>query len=64
MRPLLERAMRLAIALEHPAYDCMYLALAGAQGCDFVTADGVLSRKVLPRDVTANIILLSEIGRS
>lgn len=39
MRPLLEPAARLAIDLDHPAYDCIYLALAMANGCQFVTAD-------------------------
>lgn len=39
MRPLLEAAARLAIELDHPAYDCLYLALALARDCRFVTAD-------------------------
>jgi predicted nucleic acid-binding protein len=48
MRGLLESATRLAVLLDHPAYDCAYLALAEARGCDFVTADEALSRKTLP----------------
>lgn len=39
MRALLEPAARLAIDLDHPAYDCIYLALALARGWPFVTAD-------------------------
>lgn len=39
MRALLEPAARLAIDLDHPAYDCVYLALAMAKGWKFVTAD-------------------------
>ncbi|HEY2048419.1 MAG TPA: type II toxin-antitoxin system VapC family toxin [Caulobacteraceae bacterium] len=39
MRSLLEPAARLAIDLDHPAYDCVYLALAIANGWQFVTAD-------------------------
>lgn len=39
MRALLEPAARLAIDLDHPAYDCIYLALAMAKGWKFVTAD-------------------------
>ena len=39
MRPLLESATMLAIALDHPAYDCTYLALAESLSCDLVTAD-------------------------
>ena len=38
-RPLLEAATDLAIALDHPAYDCLYLALAVECGYPFVTAD-------------------------
>jgi predicted nucleic acid-binding protein len=46
MRPLLEPATRLAIGLDHPAYDCAYLALAEALGCTMVTADDTLCRKL------------------
>lgn len=45
-RPLLESATRLAVELDHPAYDCVYLALALAKGCNFVTADERLLRKL------------------
>lgn len=46
MRPLLESATRLAIALDHPAYDCVYLALASANGWRFVSADERLLGKL------------------
>jgi predicted nucleic acid-binding protein len=62
MRALLEPATRLAIALDHPAYDCTYLALAQDRGCDFVTADESLAQKTRPADVTAKIIILSAIS--
>ncbi len=39
MRQLLETATRLALDLDHPAYDCVYLALALSNGWRFVTAD-------------------------
>lgn len=45
-RPLLEEATRLAIALDHPAYDCLYLALAESEDSLFVTADSKLVRKL------------------
>jgi len=45
-RPLLETATRLAIELDHPAYDCLYLALAVDRACRFVTADERFVRKV------------------
>ena len=38
-RFLLEPATRNAIELDHPAYDCLYLALAAERDCRFVTAD-------------------------
>ena len=39
MRCLLETATRIAIEVDHPAYDCVYLALAVGNDCEFVTAD-------------------------
>lgn len=38
-KPLLEPALQLAIALNHPAYDCFYLALAQQESAVLVTAD-------------------------
>ena len=46
MRLLLAESLKLALELGHPAYDCMYLALALARGCRFVTADGRLVNKL------------------
>ncbi|SRR6266851_893194 len=45
-RPLLEAATRIAIELNHPAYDCTYVALALANGISFVTADERFLRMV------------------
>lgn len=45
-RPLLVAATRIAIDLNHPAYDCLYLALATASDCRFVTADERFLRKL------------------
>lgn len=45
-RLLLEAATRIAVELDHPAYDCLYLALASERDCRFVTADERLARKV------------------
>jgi predicted nucleic acid-binding protein len=44
-RSLLETATRLAVELKHPAYDCLYLALAAERECRFVTADESFVRK-------------------
>jgi predicted nucleic acid-binding protein len=46
MSPYAAAATRLAIILGRPAYDCMYLAMAEAEGLDFVTADERLLRKL------------------
>ena len=45
-RPLMEAATLLAIESDHPAYDCLYLALAVENGCRFVTADERLVNKI------------------
>lgn len=45
-RSFLEAATRIAIELDHPAYDCLYLALAVASDCRFVTADQRFLRKL------------------
>jgi len=60
MRGLLEPATRLAVMLDHPAYDCAYLALAEARGCDFVTADAALWRKALSAGLTSKVIALGK----
>ncbi|MBN9136800.1 type II toxin-antitoxin system VapC family toxin [Phyllobacterium sp. SL163] len=51
MRGLLEETTRLAILLGHPAYDCIYLALAKQRQCLFVTADERLLRIVQQKAV-------------
>lgn len=42
--PLLPLALEMAVRLAHPAYDCMYLALAVAENTVVVTADGRFAR--------------------
>lgn len=49
MRPYLETVVGLAVALDHPAYDCFYIALAEAEGLRLVTADSALVRKASER---------------
>ena len=39
LRPLAPRAAALARELDHPVYDCLYLALAEAEDAPLVTAD-------------------------
>jgi predicted nucleic acid-binding protein len=45
-RFLFEVATRMSIEIDHPAYDCLYLALAVEKGCRFVTADERFLRKL------------------
>ena len=54
--PLLSRAMHLARRLDHPVYDCVYLALAEHEHASFVTADRGLLRRVSARSLQTPII--------
>ncbi len=51
-RSLLEAATELAIELNHPAYDCIYLALALQNGWPFITADSRLLSRLVQVDAT------------
>ena len=44
--PLASRAIELALELDHPVYDCFYLALAEAEKTELVTADLRLEGRV------------------
>lgn len=62
-RHLFEATTRMAIEIQHPAYDCLYLALAEAEQCRFVTADAALVRKLRhasPDRLGKRIVTLSE----
>lgn len=61
MRSLLEPATKLAVALDHPAYACIYLALAQALSCTMVTADDQLCRKTLAIGFEPKVVHLAEI---
>jgi predicted nucleic acid-binding protein len=49
MRPYLEAAVGIALALDHAAYDWLHIALAEAEELQFFTADTGLLRKVAQR---------------
>jgi predicted nucleic acid-binding protein len=55
-----EAAVRIAILLDHPAYDCCYLALAEAQGCVLVTADVALVGKCRAAGLPVGVAGLGE----
>jgi predicted nucleic acid-binding protein len=64
-RSLLGATTRMAIKLGHPAYDCLYLALAVENDCRLVTADERLLRKHaqgLERALRGRAISLTEIA--
>jgi predicted nucleic acid-binding protein len=64
MRGLLEEATLLAIDLSHPAYDCLYLALAIASDCPFVTADERLARKLARSNFREKVMTLGEAAKA
>lgn len=43
---LIERASQLAFEIDHPVYDCLYLACAGITGAPLLTADRRLVERV------------------
>src|SRR5712672_2275325 len=63
-RLLLEAATRIAVELDHPAHDCLYLALAIDNDCKFVTADERLLRKLGQKQtLRARAISLTEAAK-
>ena len=52
------RASELADLLDHPVYDCLYLALAEAEASVFLTADAVFARKLRARGFRKRVQLL------
>lgn len=56
----LSHSVRLAIEIGHPAYDCIYLALARRLGAPLVTADMRFVNRVAPTVYASTMIRLSE----
>lgn len=42
--PLLRRALEISLPTRQSVYDCLYIALAEREGCEFITADDKLAR--------------------
>jgi predicted nucleic acid-binding protein len=59
---LAPRAVVIAGQLDHPVYDCLYLALAEAQEVDLVTADMRLLGKLSGTAWAARVQLLANYG--
>lgn len=47
--PLLRRALAIANNARHGVYDCRYVALAEREGCELVTADDRLLKRLQPK---------------
>ena len=57
-RPLAARAAEMAEHLDHPVYDCLYLALAEVETDVLLTADSRLARKIKDRDLRKRVRLI------
>ncbi len=53
-------AARLALALDHPVYDCVYLALAHRIGATVVTADRRFANAVMPTEHGESVLTLAD----
>lgn len=63
MRHLAASASRLAVELNHPVYDCMYLALALREDCAVVTADRRFHEAASSRgDLSDRVLHLADIA--
>ncbi len=54
--PLVPRAMEMARRLQHPVYDCVYVALAEREHAAFVTADERLLRALSARKLDVSVV--------
>jgi predicted nucleic acid-binding protein len=58
---ILRQGLDLAMALNHPIYDCLFLALAVDRGCRLLTADATFQDVVAARSShQKHIVLLSD----
>ena len=54
-------ATRLALALDRPVYDCVYLALAQRIRGRVVTADGRFARALAPTEHGGTVVMLTDL---
>lgn len=57
-------AVRLALALDHPVYDCVYLALAHRIGAVMLTADLRFAEALAPTEHGKSVLTLAEFART
>jgi len=55
----IDRALEIAFALDHPVYDCLYVACAEALGSSLVTADDKLYRSAKRAGFESRVALLA-----
>jgi predicted nucleic acid-binding protein len=46
--PLMDRALEISVRARQGVYDCLYVALAERDGCELLTADDRLVRRLRP----------------
>ena len=46
--PIIVRALEVCLSTRHSVYDCLYVALAEREACEFVTADDKLVKNLQP----------------
>ncbi len=61
---LAANATRLALALDHPIYDCVHLALAHHIGATVVTADRRFANAVTPTGHGESVLVLADYAES
>jgi predicted nucleic acid-binding protein len=61
--PLAARAAAIALELEHPVYDCFYLALREAQRAPLVNADRRLIARTEGTTFAPRSLLVAEFSR-
>jgi len=59
-RELIEQAARMAFEIDHPVYDCLYLACAEATGSGVITADRRLANKSATQDFGVRVEYLGD----
>ena len=59
-RELIERTARMAFEIDHPVYDCLYLACAEATGSGVITADRRLANKATAQDLGVRVEYLGD----
>ena len=52
---LIGRAAKIAVQIDHPVYDCLYIACAEATGSTLITADRRLANTVAERALHVDV---------